>query len=242
LDVLGLVVARGGSKGVPDKNIRVINGLPLIAYKILSAMRSCALTRLIVSTESFAIAEIARSYGAEVPFTRPADLATDSTPSMHVVKHAMNWIEKSGDKKYDALMLLEPSTPFATSVDYDNAIRMMTDKDANVVLGMRETDVNSCFAGPLDTNGRITSIIVKLLMINSHRRQDVHKEYTMNGAFYLAKWDFLKKHNNFYAESDSTYGLPMSRYYSVEIDEIIDLEWARWLVDQGYIDMSFWQG
>lgn len=241
MKVLFLIAARGGSKGVPRKNIKVVGDFPLIAYKIFSAKQSKYCSRLIVSTDDNEITDVARKYGAEVPFVRPEELASDATSSMEVVKHAIEWIESETDERYDAMMLLEPSSPFAKSVDYDRAINLLMKNDANVVLGMREVEVNSCFIGNLDVKGRLPKIIDNISQIRSYRRQDVEQEYTMNGAFYLAKWDFLKKYNDFYVDRENTYGVVMDRYHSIEIDELIDLKWAEFLFDKGYLNSSDWE-
>lgn len=239
--VLFLVIGRMGSKGVPGKNIREVGGLPLIAYKILSARKSTFCSRLIVSTENSEISEIARRYGAETPFVRPTELASDTASSMDVVEHAMGWVEENTSELYDALMLLEPSSPFATSMDYDNAINLMIKKDASVVVGIKEAEVSSCFVGPVDPEGRITTIVDSIKKLDSHRRQDVEKEFTMNGAFYLARWEFLRKYRSFYFDRERTYGLPMDSFHSIEIDEVIDFRWAEFLVNKGYIDISHWK-
>ena len=159
LRVLFLIVARGGSRGVKDKNIRRIGDLSLLGYKAVTAQKSRYCTRLILSTDSAEIQKEGRKYGVEIPFTRPAELASDTASSIDVIRHAMDWIEQEGADTYDAFMLLEPSSPFATAQDYDQAIELMQSRDANVVVGMRETEVHSTFVGELDPDLRITQII-----------------------------------------------------------------------------------
>lgn len=211
-----------------------------MGFKAISALRSKHCSRLIISTDSHEIQEDAKSYGVEVPFTRPAELATDDASSMDVVSHAMNWVEQEHSEIYDAVMLLEPSSPLARAQDYDQAVEIMEQNDANLVVGMRETEVNSVFVGPMAKDGRITQIIDQMQELEGMRRQDVLQEHTMNGALYLFKWDFFKKHQTIYKDREKSYGYLMDRHYSVEIDELIDLEWVEFMVSNGLVDISNW--
>src|SRR5438477_7168262 len=119
--VLGLIPARGGSKGVPGKNIRMLGGKPLLQYTAESALRSARLTKTILSTDDDRIAEVGRTCGLEVPFIRPAELAEDSTPTLPVIKHALEWMEDQG-MRFDAVCLLQPTSPFRKSSDIDGCI------------------------------------------------------------------------------------------------------------------------
>ncbi len=212
-----------------------------MGFKAISALRSKYCTRLVISTDSSEIQQDAISYGVEVPFTRPAELATDTASSVDVISHAMEWIESNTNEQYDAVMLLEPSSPLTRSFDYDNATDLMKRFDANVVVGMRETEVNSVFTGPLDPSGRIAPIIDQIKDLKSSRRQDLPQEYTMNGGLYLFRWDFFKKHKAIYHDRDRTFGYVMERHYSVEIDQPIDLQWIEFLVAGGQVDLSYWK-
>jgi N-acylneuraminate cytidylyltransferase/CMP-N,N'-diacetyllegionaminic acid synthase len=241
MNVLFLITARGGSKGIPSKNLREIGGLSLVGYKAISARKSKYCKRLIISTDSPEIQENARRFGVEVPFTRPAELATDTASSAEVIAHAMAWIEKETGEHYDAVMLLEPSSPFARSFDYDNAIELMGKYDANAVVGVRPVEVSSIYVGPLDEQGRMTEIIDQMKRAQSGRRQEMRPECTPNGALYLFKWESFNQHRDIYHDREGTYGYIMDRFYSVEIDEPIDLHWAEFLVRNGYVDIAHWQ-
>lgn len=238
--VLFLIVARGGSKSIPKKNLLKIHGISLVGFKAISARKCKYCTKLVISTDSQEIQEDAKQYGVDVLFTRPAILATDTAATDDVILHAMEYIKTQTNERYDAVMLLEPSSPFATHHDYEKAVEMMLSNNANVILGMREVSVNSVFQGPLDNHMRMGSIIRKIMNISGLRRQDVVQEYTMNGALYLLKWDFFEKHHNRYCDPDNTYGLIMKREYSLEIDEEIDYEYAQFLVERGHVDISYW--
>lgn len=237
---LFLITARGGSKGIPGKNLRELGGISLVGFKAISARKSRYCTRLIISTDSPEIQEDARRYGVEVPFTRPSPLASDTASSADVIRHAMEWIEGETSETYDALMLLEPSSPFARPTDLDAAVELMLRKDARMVVGMRRATVSSVFVGPMDEEGRITAIIDKMGHLESVLRQDTPQEYTMNGGLYLFRWDYLKADRSLYRDRDHSYGYVMPDDYSVEIDEPKDLHYAEFLVARGYVDISHW--
>jgi CMP-N-acetylneuraminic acid synthetase len=117
----------------------------------------------------------------------------------------------------------------------------MSDCDANVVVGMRETEVSSVFVGPMDERGRITEIVDKIRCLADLRRQGQRKESTMNGALYLMRWSHFASVGSRYTDRERTYGYPMDRFHSIEIDEPVDLEWARYLVSSGLVDVSEWR-
>lgn len=240
MKTLFLVVARGGSKSIKDKNLQTLGGLSLIGFKAAASRKSKYCSRLMISTDSEAIQEEARRHGLEVPFTRPAELAADDSSVLDTIRHAMDWVEERGDK-YEALMLLEPSSPFTTAEDHDNAVEIMMRENANIVVGMRATEVNSVFVGPLDERGRITQIIDQISARRLLNRQEMRQEYTMNGCLYLMRWDYFRRSGIIYGDRDNSYGYVMDRLRSVEIDEPVDLHWSRFLVDQGLIDISPWR-
>lgn len=237
--VLYVVMARGGSKGVPRKNIREIGGLPLVAYKIISAKRSNVDKRIIVSTEDEEIAEICLRYGAEVPFKRPQYLAEDSADSMDVVKHAMGWIEENDNHKYDYVCMLEPSSPFASYIDFNNAFDILRSTDADTLLGMKEVDINSVFIHKLDNNNGLSEFYEAIKGVRDVRRQAQAKEYTMNGCMYIAKWDYFKKNKLFHSAKSVPY--IMDEVSSIEIDSMLDYEKAKMYAECGYIDLCLWK-
>jgi len=241
MKVLFLIVARGGSKGIPKKNLLTVGGISLVGFKAASARKCKYCTRLIISTDSEEIQEDARRYGAEVLFTRPAELANDTASTEQVMWHAVDFMNTQTSDRYDALMLLEPSSPFATHQDYERAVEMMEATQANVVLGMREVAINSVFQGPIDAEMRVSEIVRNIMRITGLRRQDVPQEYTMNGALYLMRWAALAQHRSRYDDPDHTYGLPMKREYSLEIDEVLDYDYAQFLVNSGRIDLAYWK-
>lgn len=241
MDILYLIVARAGSKGVPNKNLRKIGSISLVGFKALSARKSRYCSRLVISSESAEIQADARGYGVEVPFARPAELATDTASTYDVVNHAIQFFETKERRRYDAIMLLEPSSPFARGEDYDGAVELMLKHDANLVVGVRETEVNSRFIGRLSGEGRITEIIDKMKGLKSVRRQEFEPEYTMNGALYLFGWDFFKRTKNYYSDRQKSYGYPMDRLHSFDIETMFELRLVEFLVESGQIDLADWR-
>ena len=237
--VLFVITARGGSKGVSRKNIRLIGDLPLIAFKIISAQKTKFSKRIIVSTDDKEIAEVALKYGAEVPFMRPEYLASDIASSMDVVEHAMNWIKENDVNHYDYICLLEPSSPFATYVDLNQAIESMVAGNADTLVGVKEVEVAKDFIFPLDTDGGLSYFYESMLNKKSVRRQDQIKEYTMNGCMYVSKWDYFINNKLFHAKNSLPYIMPWD--YSVEIDSESQLIYANYLWEKGYIDKKYWE-
>jgi CMP-N,N'-diacetyllegionaminic acid synthase len=151
IEILFLLVGRGGSKGLPGKNLREINGLSLIGYKAKSALTSRYCSRLIVSSDSRDIQAEAKRHGAEVLFSRPIELASDTASSNDVVLHAMDWIETHEGRRYDAVMLLEPSSPLARPDHYDQAIELFMARQASLVVGGAKPRSHPFSSGPSET-------------------------------------------------------------------------------------------
>jgi CMP-N,N'-diacetyllegionaminic acid synthase len=241
MEILFLLVGRGGSKGLPGKNLREIGGISLIGYKAISARQSRYCSRLIVSSDSPQIQAEAKRHGAEVLFSRPAELATDTASSNDVILHAMDWIESHERRRYDAIMVLEPSSPFARSEHYDEAAELFTARRASLVVGLRETEVSSIFIGPLGEDGSIGAIVDRMLTTPALRRQDQAPEVTMNGTLYLIGWDAMRKHRKVYADPAASYGILMDRLHSIEIENAADLAYACYVVEHGLLDTSPWR-
>ena len=240
LTILFFIAARGRSKGVPGKNLRTVAGLSLVGFKARSAQACGRCSRLILSTDSEEIQAEGRHLGVEVPFTRPEDLATDTAPSDGVVAHAMDWIEQMDGKSYDAVMLLEPSSPFATVDHYDQAITLFEQRNADLVVGLRALDTYSVFTGPLADDGSIAGIVEQMHTAEGLRRQDQSVDVTMNGAFYLIRWEAFRRTGKIYGDPAGCYGVVMDRWHSIEVETPEDLALAEFAVTQGYVDASIW--
>jgi CMP-N-acetylneuraminic acid synthetase len=238
--ILFLIVARGGSKGLPGKNLKQIAGLSLIGFKARSARGFDPNARLMISTDSADIQGEARRHGVEVPFTRPAELASDTATSASVVAHAMQWIEDNERRTYEAIMLLEPSSPFATPAHFRAAVELFETRNADLVVGMRAMEPHSTFVGPQLADGSIAPIVDKMNRASGQRRQDQGHEWTMNGALYLFRWSAFKASGKIYGAPDKCFGLLMDRYHSLEIEAAEDLALGNFYADKGYIDLSPW--
>ena len=239
MKVLFVITARGGSKGVPGKNIKILGGIPLVAYKIIAAKKCCYEKRIIVSTDDEEIARVSKEYGAEVPFMRPTELATDSAASVDVVLHTMNWVCENDKEKYDYVCLLEPSSPFASYKDLDKAIRCIVENNADTLLGMKEAEVSKNFVHSLDNKGGLSNFYYAIRDLQSVRRQDQKKEYTMNGCMYIAKWDYFIENRMFHAENSVPYIMPEE--VSIEIDTWLDFVIANNIIENGFIESSLWK-
>jgi len=240
ISILFLITARGGSKGVPNKNLKKVGGLSLTGYKAISAQNCAYCKHLILSTDSEDIRTEGLSLGLDVPFIRPGELATDTASSDSVVKHAMNWVEHNHKEPFDAIMLLEPASPFATAEHYERAIELFITQKAELVVGVREMETPSSFVGNLSKKNSISNIVTKIRNMTKLRRQDQETEVTMNGTFYLIDWQAFKQTGRIYNDPDKCYGILMDRWHSVEIETPEDLVFAEFLIEKGYINMQPW--
>lgn len=217
--ILALIPARRGSKGLPGKNIRPLVNKPLIAWTINEAKMSKCIDKIIVSTDSEKIAEISRKYGAEVPFIRPKSLATDAAKGIGVVLHSINWMERN-DKSYSLLILLQPTSPLRTHRDIDNSIEMLFNKNAKSIVSVCETEHHPYWANILPQDGCMKDFI-KPEIVNKNR-QELPKFYRLNGAIYLAYWDYIKNKKTFFGTETFAYIIPQKR--SIDIDTELDFK------------------
>ena len=225
---------------MPRKNLERIAGLSLIGFKARAALHSRWCARLVLSSEDPEILTEGRAQGAETPFVRPAELATDEATSNAVLLDAMERIEAEEGRPYDAVMLLEPSSPFATAEHLDRAVEIYVEQGASLVIGVRQVTVASRFVGPLRADGRADRIISKFAG-GATRRQDVEPEFTMNGALYLVDWESMRRTGRIYGDPERTWGLVMPEAHSCDVETPLDLAFARFLVDSGVLDTSPWR-
>ncbi len=222
LKVLGIITARGGSKGVPRKNIKPLCGKPMINYIIEATLESKLLTRCVVTTDDDEIAEIARKAGAEVPFKRPADLAQDHTRDMPVLQHAINWIKENDGQEFDAIMMIHPTSPLCLGEDIDACIEKMIEMDADSVMSMVEvTDFNIKKLKSI-RDGRIESLFAE------EGREPIPrtagpKVYKRNAALYLTKTPLIMS-GDMIGERSYAHIMPLER--SVDVNTVIDFEIA----------------
>ncbi len=220
VEVLGVITARGGSKGIPRKNLRLVAGKPLIAWTIDVAISSKFLNRVIVSTDDDDIAKVSREYGAEVPFIRPSDLATDEASSIDVILHALELLENHESYRPDYVMLLQPTSPLRISEDIDTAIIEALEKNAESTISVCETDYHPYLIKKLRGNGTLEDFVDTPKSI--HRRQEYPPTLALNGAIYLVKHEVLLKEQTFYPEN-RTYPFIMPPEHSLDVDTLWDL-------------------
>jgi len=226
--VLCTICARGGSKGVPNKNIREVGSKPLIAHTIEHALQWDHPTDVIVSTDNDAIADVATEYGASVPFTRPAQLATDTAAKLPVIKHAVSEVEHQSGNTYDYIIDLDATAPLRTVEDIENCFRVATDSDAQNAYTVVESDKNPYFnMVELDSQGYAS--LSKSTGNEITRRQDTPSVYAMNASIYVFERSFLMNTDSIHGDKTKVSVMPPER--SVDIDRPIDLAFVEFLLE-----------
>ena len=224
---LAVIPARGGSKGVPGKNIRLLSDKPLIAYTIEAAIQSNLFDHIIVSTDSEEIAEVSRKYGAEVPFLRPDDLSGDAVSSDAVVLHALEYYEMQGEK-FDTVCKLQPTSPLRAGKHIIEAYNLLLDKDSDYVVSVCECEHSPLWSGVLGPDNSMDSFMEE--QNKSSCRQYLPKYYRLNGAIYIAKVELYQKNRNFLGKNATAY--IMEQEDSIDIDSILDFEIAEFLINK----------
>jgi CMP-N-acetylneuraminic acid synthetase len=218
--ILGLTLARGGSKSVPRKNIKPIAGLPLIGYTITEALKSKFITRYIVSTDDEEIQQVAIQCGAEAPFLRPREFSTDSASSVSAMQHAVDWVEQQEGVKYDYIVELMCTNPMKTVEDIDASIEKLIFTQADSVIAVHQLEDHH----PARIKKIVDDKIVDFCIteIPESRRQDLKPEaYIRSGSIYALKRDYLMIDGKRYGSDNSRpYILPQER--AVNIDTEID--------------------
>lgn len=227
LEILGLIPARGGSKGIPGKNLRLLGGRSLVARAVESGLESRLVSRIILSTDSEAIAGEGRRAGAEVPFLRPADLAKDDTPSSAVVVHALEWLERNEGRLPDILVLLQPTAPLRQAHHIDEALDLLVTSGARSVVSVTpvpghyhpswQFSIRDGALFPFMEKGKVPP-----------RRQDLPPTYTRNGAIYAAWTETWLAGTMAYGPGCVPYIMRPGE--SVNIDSPEDLELAEFLL------------
>lgn len=216
-NILAIIPARGGSKGIPGKNIKMLGSKPLLQYTIEAAKESRLLSRVILSSDDVEIINLAKSVGLEVPFVRPAHLATDSSGSLEVVQHTLKELAQQGDR-YDAVCLLQPTTPFRESGSIDAAIQRFLDSGFDSLVSVREVpaEYNPHWVFEADEKGGLEIATGENEIIK--RRQELPKAYFRDGSIYLTKSEVI-------LEQDSLYGSSIG-YVISEGEKYVNLDTA----------------
>lgn len=216
--VLAIIPARGGSKGLPGKNIRPLNGKPLIAWPIHAALNSRYVDRVIVSTDDTAIQQVALEFGAEAPFIRPAEFAMDTSPSSEAILHAIYYC-RDNYGEYDYVVLLEPTSPLTESTDIDKALEELIAENGLAIVGVSKVEsshpdycatIGEKFLKPYNRESFTKPI----------RRQDIETLYFFEGSLYISEINEYLKTKTFYHDRTLPYIVP--GWKSLEVDTLLD--------------------
>lgn len=223
--MIAIIPARGGSKGLPGKNIRHLNGKPLIAYTIEAALKAKNIDRVIISTDDEEIARVAVEYGAELPFMRPTELASDTAMAVDNYVYTINRLEGESGKSIDAFVVLQPTSPLRIAEDIDGAIELFNEKKADSVISYTPE------AHPVTWHKYINSegLFEDIFDDNIKNRQENRVSYYPNGAVYVFRTAMIRE-RRYYTEKSYAYIMPRSR--SVDIDFIEDFEYAEFLLSK----------
>lgn len=222
--IIALITARAGSKGLPGKNIKPFFGKPLLAWSIFVARKSKYVDTVMVSTDGKEVADVARRYGAEVPFLRPPRLATSGARLIDVITHHLGALKKRGES-YDCLLLLQPTSPLRTAEDIDASIELMFKKNARSVISVSESVHHPWLAQRLLPDGGMKYFSKSRAM--NKNRQELPRFYEINGAIYLIRTEALMRNKKLLFRDSYAYIMPRER--SVDIDTIDDFQYAEYL-------------
>lgn len=230
---LAVIPARGGSQGIPKKNIYNINGLPLISYTINQALNSKYLDRVIVSTDNQEIAEVSKSLGAEVPFLRPSKLATDISKTISAVVHVVSELNSRGDY-YHYVVVLQPTQPLRKAIHIDEAIEQIVSNNLDNIVSVSEVKDHPLLIRSVDKDGKLKNLIEQNSTV---RRQDFEKYYKVNGAIYINKID--QSFNDELSLNDNQWPYIMDKEYDLDIDCMADIERFKLLLTKDLLRQEY---
>ncbi len=222
MTLLALISARGGSKGIPRKNIRSFCGKPLLQWSIDAALATACVDQVVVSTDDPEIAQVAKACGAEMPFLRPAELATDTAPGIAPVLHALEQLPQVSD-----VLLLQPTSPLRTSADIEAIVALRQQAGRESAVSLTPSSKHPAWMYSLSQDQRLEPLQQQ---DGVHCRQQLTPAYVLNGALYLASRAFLLREQAFIAPDTLGYVMPAER--SVDIDTPLDWQWAEFLMEQ----------
>ena len=222
-----LICARGGSKGLPGKNIKPLNGIPLIGWSINIAKQINRVSRIIVSTDSEEIADVALEYGGEVPFIRPKELAHDSSPEWLVWRHAIEYMEDNATENIDAIVVLPATAPLRSVDDVNACIDLFENKEVDSIITVSEASRNPYFNMTINNNSGYAELVI-LPESQITRRQDAPKVFDMTTVAYVVSANFVKKYNGIFEGKVKSVTIPQER--AIDIDTPQDFKVAECLV------------
>jgi len=232
-NVVALIPARGGSKAVYKKNIKLLDGVPLIEYSIRTAIQNSNCDRVIVSTDDQEIAKISKKAGAEVPFIRPASLAEDNTADKPVIEHALTWLEKHEKFKPDAILFLRPTTPFKTTQIIDQCLdSFWQNNDTSSVRTVNKAEgVNHPYWMFKDEDGYLAPFVDGIKLSEYYQRQLLPSCYQLNGVVDVLKPEIVFGNKNMYGEQ--VRFVEIDAINAVDIDTQLDFNFAEFILQKG---------
>jgi CMP-N-acetylneuraminic acid synthetase len=218
--VLGIIPARGGSKGIPRKNIRLLAGKPLLQYTVESTINSKHISKILLSTDDPEIASIGEAMGLWVPFLRPKELAKDDTPTLTVVLSILNWLEEI-HLSFDAYCLLQPTSPFRTSIDIDNAIELLINSNADSVVSVTKVPLhfNPDWQLIIDTDNILHTWTNKPLSSIPTSRQQLRTTFIRNGAIYITRHSTLVNQKSLYGKVTIAYDMTSTPHVNIDTED-----------------------
>lgn len=231
-----MITARGGSKGIPGKNLKLLAGKPLLAYTIAAARECSSFDRVIVSTDDRDIADYAKTVGCDVPFLRPAELAHDETPHLPVLQHAVQWLAQHQSYRPDAVVILQPTSPLRRAAHIREAVVLLASNDVDSVVSVSRvpTHLNPMRMLRVDATGRAVLFVSgEPVRRRINRRQDMPEAWVMNGAVYAFRTRVLDAQDpSLYG--DTTLAMPMSDPFGISIDTPDDWLDAEKAIENAY--------
>lgn len=230
--MLAIIPARGGSKGLPGKNIKLLCGKPLIVHTIEAAMACESIDRIILSTDDKEIAQIAGQYDIDIPFMRPKELAQDDSLAIDNYLYTVERLNTECSGNYEEIIALLPTSPLRTAEDIDSAVELFQKKNADSIISCTEMAHPFLWAKKIDKNGKIGNYFDT--SIRNKNRQEFKPAYIPNGSIYILKYSLLKKEHTYY--SDKTYAYVMPSERSIDIDTELDFRFAEFLIEKGALN------
>ncbi len=228
MNILGVITARGDSKGVPRKNIKALGGKPLIAYTIEVAQESDLFTDLIVSTNDEEIASVCRAYGANIPFMQPNELATDTSGHLEVMRYAIRFMENKKNLVYDYAVILQPTSPFRLAEDIDKTIKKIIEQGADSAFSMCEIEPSQHPMKVKKMDGDVVRSYCMEEKVGTHR-QDFPVAYKRSGAVYVTRRDLVMNNNILFGDFAVGHIVPLER--SIDIDSQFDWIKAEYMLE-----------
>ncbi|MES9857778.1 MAG: acylneuraminate cytidylyltransferase family protein [Sedimenticola sp.] len=226
--MLAIIPARGGSKGLPGKNVRPLGGMPLICHSIKAALAASTISRVIVSTDDDEIASISKNCGAEVPFIRPTNLAGDNSMVMDAYLHVVDKITDDTKKPVESFVALLPTAPLRLPKDIDGAVDIFKMNKADSVISVTESSVPVQWYRRITNEGILSDYLPEFNAVVN--RQELEQTYVPNGAIYVFRTEVLRATRQYYMKKTYPYIMPHER--SVDIDVLLDFEWAAFCLER----------